>query len=114
MLSNKEILVARTKVLRCKGQFEQEIGGGCLKSALELYEDYSGGLLCWIGNLTKLDLDFGLHHTYFIPPGARENHQALNHSDKGFGQYPPFTVREARELGEAQDPRVIRQMLKLD
>ncbi len=63
MLSNNEILVARAKVLMYKPQFEVDIGGGCLRAALELYENYSGGILCWIGNLNELDLDFGLHHT---------------------------------------------------
>ena len=101
------------KILSHKSHFEKEdIRGGCLGEAFKLYEQFGGGTIFWIGNLSKISLDFGIHHAYFVPPNADDNQLALNQADNGFGEYPPLTVKEVRTLGEPQDINIVREILK--
>lgn len=89
----------------------EDIGGGCLSKALDLYDSFGGGELYWIGSLEKIGLDYGLHHTYFIPPDANDSSLAMNQKDNGFSQYPALNVAEVRFLGTKQDPSVVREMV---
>ena len=101
-------------MLTLRPQFEREdLRGGCLGEAFELYTKYGGGEIYWVGKLTSIQLDFGVYHAYFIPPHAENESFALNQRDNGFEEYPPLTVRELRLVGELQDIKIVKQLLKL-
>lgn len=57
-------------------------------------------------------MDFGVHHTYFVPPAAHDSDTALNQADNGFSQYPPLTVGEVKIVGELQNVDVIKSIVK--
>lgn len=102
----------RDKFLESKPKFEENIGGQCLEGALNLHKKHKGGFLYWVGNLTKIGLDFGVHHTYFVPPQANDSDIALNQEDNGFSQYPRLTVGEVKIVGEPQNVDVIKQIVE--
>jgi len=99
------------KILEYKDKIRQDIGGECLSKALSLYDSRGGGGLWWIGDLSQIGLDFGLHHTYFVPEKSNEDDQALNQADNGFAQYPPLTVKEVTSLGKLQETDIIRELV---
>ena len=102
----------KEKFIKSKPGFEENIGGQCLEGALSLHEKHKGGFLYWVGNLNKIGLNFGVHHTYFVPPEARDSDIALNQADNGFSQYPPLTVGEVKIVGELQDVNLIKDIVK--
>lgn len=106
----KDVLIA--KILKCKRRIDSDIGGGCLFKALELHDRHGEGKLFWVGELSKLNLNFGLHHTYYIPNGANDEDIALNQADNGYHQYPRLTVREARAIGTLQNVDTIREFIR--
>lgn len=111
--SEKSSLVEKMMTLR--PSFEREdLRGGCLGEAYGLYKTYGGGEIYWVGKLTKINLEFGVYHAYFIPPHAQDDSFALNQADNGFGEYPPLTVKELRTIGELQNIDIVRQLLKID
>lgn len=102
----------REKFVGSRSAFENNMGGQCLQKALELYDSHRGGSLWWVGNLGKVGLDFGLHHTYFVPPKAKDSDRALNQADSGFPQYPALTVGEVKSIGQKQDINTVRGIVK--
>ena len=109
MLSRSEQDTLRRKILEYRPQFENIAGRSCLLKALELYNTYSGGVICWVGGLARINLDLGIHHAYFFPPQFRDRDIALNLADNGFPEYPPLTKREALAIGIVQNPNILRQ-----
>lgn len=110
MLSDQELQILKEKILQYELLLRQEdIGGACLLRALELYDEHSGGLIYWIGQLTSIGLDFGINHAYYFTPQANDHTIALNLSDNGFPHYPPLTKREVEVIGVLQSPSVIHQ-----
>jgi hypothetical protein len=70
-------------------------GEGCLEKADDLCWQYAA-VLFWVGSITGVTYhpeDF-IGHQYVIPLNAKPTSKALNQSDNGFGQYPPFTIEE--------------------
>ena len=101
----------RKKIQACRADIEKNISGQCLEKALEILDRLKGGSLYWVGNLQKVDLDFGLHHTYYIPVNSSPEDPALNQDDNGYSQYPKLTVEEVRTLGEPQNVNIIRELV---
>ncbi len=110
LLQNRKVELAQ-KILQYKEGMDSDIGGECLAKGLRLYDEEGSGELWWVGNLEKIGLDFGLHHTYFIPNDAQANDQALNQKDAGFSQYPALTVDEVHILGERLNTNIVRELV---
>lgn len=105
MLSPEERGALRQRILEYRTLFENNRGNSCHIEGLQLYQQYGGGLLCWVSGLSKIGLDnVSIGHLYFFPPDASDTDSALNVSDNGFHQYPPLSKREALEIGEPKDP----------
>ncbi len=98
-------------VYKYKPGLDANPGGQCLEKALELYNRNGGGQIYWIGLLTKLGLDFGIFHAYFVLPRSFGAALSSNHADNGFPQYPPFTVSDVRELGDPQNIKVVMDIV---
>ncbi len=117
MLNYTEKQALRNKILGHKALFELMKGDrevdpvACLRSALELEEQYRGGIFYWVGELSKLNLEFGLFHMYFVPPQARIDSNALNQSDTGFESYPPLTVKEVNFVGKIREKEIVRYII---
>jgi len=111
MLSFLEKEALRNKIVNNSLSSEDEIGGGCIASALSLFDANDGGCVFWVGSLASLDIEPDVHHSYFVPPNAQDDDLALNHSDNGYGQYPPLTVREVTVIGKLQDIDILRQIV---
>ena len=102
-----------SKIASYKNKLQEEFGGGCMLKGYQLLHENGGGYLWWIGNLSKLGLDYGIFHMYYIPHDAVDNQLALNQADNGYSQYPQLTVAEVKLLGEPQDKSIIKQLLKI-
>lgn len=110
MLSDQEKATLRARILKYQPLFEKNRGNSCHIEGLQLYQEYGGGLLCWVSELSKIGLaNVAIGHLYFFPPDAIDMDWALNVSDKGYVQYPPLNKREALEIGELKDPLTFKQ-----
>lgn len=110
MLTPSEKEALRQKILVYQPLFEKNRGAACIPNGLRLLNMYSGGIICWVNELTKIGLkNIVIGHVYFFPPNSTDLDLALNLRDNGYTQYPPLTKKEALAIGDVLNPDAIRQ-----
>lgn len=62
---------------------EDDIGGGCIQSAVSLHDKKGGGEIYWVGNIKTGEGNESLQHAYYVPPDSNDTDVALNQADAG-------------------------------